>query len=65
MECLATDASFLGEKMCFIWELTIHDKKTCPENKLTYQISTNEDTYEVDTLEELIQIIKQDSGVTI
>jgi hypothetical protein len=48
--------------MCFFWELTIHDKKTCPDHKLTYVLHTNKDTYEVDTLEELIQVIKQDSG---
>ena len=59
----ATDASFFRRrKMCFFWELTIHDKKTCPDHKLTYVLHTNKDTYEVDTLEELIQVIKQDSG---
>jgi hypothetical protein len=52
--------------MCFFWELNIHDEKTCPDHRhrLKYQIITDKDTYEVDTLEELIQIIKQDSGVT-
>ncbi len=45
---------------CFLYELSIHSKD-CPDKLLRYKISTNKDTYEVDTLEELMQIIEQDS----
>lgn len=46
---------------CFHWELKIHGKN-CPEKRQKFTLSTNKDTYEVDTLEELFGVIKQDLG---
>lgn len=47
--------------MCFKWELEIHREKDCPlRNPPRFKLSTNQDTYQVNTISDLIKIIRQD-----